>query len=263
MQLRIVVQSNALTGLRRALGLLAASLALAACQPGHDTDCLKSNGPVTVQRRAVDRRLRSVLVYNNVDLTIVPDTATFAEVRAGENVLDDITFATPTGPQQLVVDNTSRCNWVRSYDTPREVRLHVARSSTNFTIEQRGYGLVTSEGQWTQDTLFLRLVSTGDINLNVRSRYLYTDHYDAGDMTLRGTAEEFHPNMGSNGFLLASGLDTQRCYFLAYRDWIGDMHVRCHGNIGGTLNGTGRFFYTGNPSFVDIKGTNKGNMFQE
>jgi hypothetical protein len=257
------LQSNALAGLRRALGWLTGCLALAGCQKGHDTDCLKSNGPVTVQRRAVDRRLRNVVVYNNVDVTIVPDTATFAEVRAGENMLDNITFATPGGPQQLIIDNTSRCNWVRSYDTPREVRLHVAPSITRFSIEQRGYGLITTEGQWAQDTLLLSIVSAGDINMDVRSRYLYTDHYDAGDMTLRGTAEEFHPNMGSNSFLFASGLDTRSCYFLTYRDWIGDMHVRCHGNIGGRFNGTGRFYYTGNPSFIEVNGPNKGNIFQE
>ncbi len=263
MQLRIFSQSNVLAGLRRVAALLAGGLALAACGPGHDTDCLKSNGTVITQRRDVDRRLRSVVVYNNVDLTIIPDTATYAEVRAGENIISDITFATPAGPQQLVIGNTSTCNWVRSYNTPREVRLHVASRITNFTIEQRGYGLVSTEGQWKQDTLFLRLVSTGDFNMNVRSTYLYTDHYDAGDMTLRGTAEDFHPNLGSNGFLLASSLDVQHCYFLTYREWIGDMHVRCHGNIGGTLNGTGRFFYTGNPAFIDIRGPNKANIFPE
>ncbi len=255
-------QSNVLASLRRALGLLAGGLALAACGAGHDADCLKSNGAVTTQRRAVDRRLRNVVVYNNVDLTIVPDTATFAEVRAGEHVIDDITFTTPAGPQQLVIANTSRCNWVRSYDTPREVRLHVARRP-NFDIEQRGYGLITTEGQWAQDTLFLHLVSTGDFNMNVRANYLYTDVYDAGDMTLSGSAQEFHPNLGSNGFLLASGLDTERCYFLTYRTWIGDMHVRCHGSLGGTLDGTGRLFYTGNPTLIDVKGSNKASVFQE
>jgi len=260
MQLRILLQSNALAGLRRLAAGAAGALALAGCAPGHDADCLKSNGTVITQRRAVDRRLRNVVLYNNVDLTIVPDTATYAEVRAGENVLDDIQFTTPAGPQQLVITNTSRCNWVRSYDTPREVRLHVARLRD---IEQRGYGLVTNEGQWAQDTLFLRLLSTGDINLNVRSTYLYIDIYDAGDMTLRGTAEDFHPNLGSNGFLLASGLDARFCYFRTYREWIGDAHVRVRQNLAGTLDGTGRLFYTGTPTLVSATGPNAANLFKE
>jgi hypothetical protein len=263
MQLRMLPQSNALAGLRRAAALLAASPLLAACGPDHDTDCLKSNGDVVTERRAVDRRLRTVVVYNNVDLTIVPDTATYAEVRAGENVIRDIEFSTPGGPQQLVINNTSRCNWVRSYDTPREVRLHVASHQTNFDIEQYGYGLISNEGQWAQDTLYLRLWSIGDIKMNVRSTYLYLDSYDAGDITLRGTAEDFHPNFGSNGFLFANGLDTRFCYFYTYPAWQGDLHVRTHGNLGGTLNGTGRLFYAGSPSLVDLKGPNAGRAFKE
>ncbi|QKG52058.1 GIN domain-containing protein [Hymenobacter sp. BRD67] len=257
------VQSNALAALRPAAAVLAAGLALAACGPDHSTDCLKSNGTVITQRRALDRRLSTVTVYDNVDLTIVPDTATYAEVRAGEHIIDDITFSTPLGPQKLIIANTSRCNWVRSYDTPRQVRLHVAANHGHFIIEQYGYGLINNEGQWAQDTLFLRLWSTGDINMNVRSTYLYTDIYDAGDMTLSGTAEDFHPNLGSNGFLLASGLDARYCYFLTYREWIGDAHVRVRQNLGGTLNGTGRFFYTGTPSLIDVKGPDAGNLIKE
>jgi hypothetical protein len=263
MQLQMLLQSNVLAGRRRAAALLAGGLALASCSADHDTDCLKSNGTVVTQFRTVDRRMRTVVVYNNVDLTIVPDTATYAEVRAGENMQRDIEFSTPSGPQQLVIKNTSRCNWVRSYDTPRQVRLHVAKRTTNFDIEQYGYGLINTEGQWAQDTLFLRLWSTGDFNMNLRSTYLYVDSYDAGDMTLRGSAESFNPNFGSNGFLFASDLDTRYCYFYTYREWIGDMHVRSHQNLAGTLNGKGRLFYTGNPSLVGLAGPNASNAFKE
>ncbi|MGI4760420.1 MAG: GIN domain-containing protein [Janthinobacterium lividum] len=259
----MLLQSNALAGLRRAAALLAGSLALAACSADHDTDCLKSNGAVVTERRALDPSLHTVVVYNNVDLTIVPDTVTYAEVRAGEHVLQDIEFSTPSGPQTLVIKNTSRCNWVRSYNTPREVRLHVAKKRTSFDIEQYGYGLISNEGQWAQDTLFLRLWSTGDFNMNVRSTYLYIDSYDAGDITLRGTAEDFHPNFGSNGFLFASDLDARYCYFYTYREWRGDMHVRSHQNLGGTLAGTGRLFYTGNPSLFFVNGPNASNVFKE
>lgn len=259
----MLLQSNALAGLRRVAAPLLASPLLAACGLDHDADCLKGNGDVVTERRAVDRHLHTVVVYNNVDLTLVPDTATYAEVRAGEHVIGDIEFSTPASSRQLVIKNTSRCNWVRSYDTPREVRLHVAGYQTSFDIEQYGYGRITNVGQWAQDTLYLRLWSTGDFDLNLRSTYLYLDSYDAGDITLRGTAEDFHPNFGSNGFLFANGLDARFCYFYTYPTWQGDMHVRAHGNLGGTLNGTGRLFYAGQPALVDIKGPGAGRAVAE
>jgi hypothetical protein len=265
MQLSILPQSNALAGLRRVSAALAASLLLTACSADHDTDCLKGNGEVVTERRAIDRHLRAVALYNNVDLTIVPDTATYAEVRAGEHVIRDIEFSTPVSSQQLVIKNTSRCNWVRGYDTPREVRLHVASRQGSFYIEQYGYGLTTNEGLWTPDTLRLRLRSTGDFNLNLRAAYVSVDSYDTGDVTLRGTVEDFHPNMGSNGFLFAKDLDVRYCYLYTYPTWQGDMHVRIRdlGNLAGTLNGKGRLFYTGKPGVIDLKGTNVSHAFKE
>jgi hypothetical protein len=258
----MLLQSNALAGLRGLAALLAGVLALAACAADQDADCLKGNGPVVTERRAVDRRLRTVTVYDNVDVIIVPDTTTFAEVRAGENMQRYLEFSTPSGPQQLVIKNTSRCNWVRSYDTPREVRLHVANPHRRFYINQYGYGQITTSQQWAQDTLQLLLASTGDFNLNVRSNYLLFDNYDAGDITLRGTVEEFHPNCFNNGFLFASDLEAQYCYFGTFREWRGDMHVRCRKNLGGTLAGSGRLYYSGNPSYIDVKGPNVGNLFK-
>ncbi len=259
MRLHNLLQSNALAGLRRAAALLAGGLALAACGAGHDTDCLKSNGSVTTQRRPITRGLTDMVLYNNVDVTIVPDTATYAEVRAGENVIDDITFEYQ-GPKRLLIRNTSRCNWVRSYDTPREVRLHLPYLKD---VEQRGYGLVTTDGPFRQDTLFVHSSGTGDINLNVNCVYLFIDIYDAGDMTLQGTAEDFHPNLGSNGFLFASALITRFCYFRTYPTWIGDAHVRANQNLGGVLDGTGMLYYTGNPVLVVAQGKNPSHLVKE
>lgn len=253
MRVRIVLQSNAVARWRRAALLLAGGLGLASCGAGHETDCLKSNGPVTTQRRALDRRLTDVVCYDNVDVTIVPDTATYAEVRAGENVIGDIVF-TQQGAHRLLITNTSRCNWARSYGTPREVRLHLPRLHN---VEQRGYGLLTSAGLLKLDTLFVHSSSTGDVNLEVDCAYLFVDLYDAGDMTLRGQADDFHPFLGSNGFLFASALQTRHCYYYAYPTSYGDAHVRASQIVDGTFNGHGTFYYTGNPTTVGLKGTGR------
>lgn len=263
MRLPILPQSNALAGLRRVAALLAASLLATSCNRDHDADCLKGNGAVVTERRAVARQLNRVLLYNNVDLIIVPDTATYAEVRAGEHIIKDIEFTTPVSDKQLVIKSTSRCNWVRSYDTPREVRLHVGRGQASFFIEHYGYGQVSNVGQWALDTLRLRAWSTGDCTINLRATYLSTDIFDASDITLRGTAEDFHPNCDSNGFLFATDLDTRYCYFHTRPTWQGDMHVRTHGILDGTLDGRGRLFYTGNPPAISLKGSNTGRAFPE
>jgi hypothetical protein len=253
MLFRIRLQSNAVAGLRRSVWLLAAAFGLSTCGSGHEADCLKSNGAPTTQRRPIDRRVRSVVVYDNVDLIIVPDTATYAEVTAGEHVIDQLTL-TYRDPQTLLLNNTSRCNFVRSYDTPREVRLHTPRLTN---LEQRGYGTISTASRWAQDTLFVHLVGAGDIKLDLTSTYLLTDMYELGDMTLSGTADDFQPVVGGTGFLFAGGLQARVCYFRTNRASLGNAHVRATQNLGGTLDGKGTFYYAGNPSLIDVKGSGK------
>jgi hypothetical protein len=246
------LQSNALAALRRGALLLASASGLYACTAGHEADCLKSNGAVTTQRRAVDRRVRTLQVFDNVDLLIVPDTATYAEVHAGEHVIDGLTL-TYQDPRTLLINNTNRCNWVRSYDTPYEVRLHVARLTD---VRQQGYGTISTASRWTQDTLFVHLVGAGDIKLDLTTTYLITDMYELGDMTLTGTAETFQPLVGGTGFLFAGGLQAHRCYFQTTRTSLGDAHLRAT-NLGGTVAGKGTVYYAGNPSSIDVKGSGK------
>jgi hypothetical protein len=253
MLFRIRLQSNAVGGLQRSILLLAGAFGLSTCGPGHDADCLKSNGTVTTQRRTIDRRVRSVVVYDNVDLIIVPDTATYAEVTAGKNVIDELTL-TYSNPQTLLLNNTSTCNFVRSYNTPREVRLHTPRLTN---LEQRGYGTISTASHWAQDTLFVHLIGAGDVKLDLTSTYLLTDMYELGDMTLSGTAEEFHPVVGGTGFLFAGGLQARFCYCQTDRGSLGDAHVRATQALGGTLAGKGTFYYAGNPGLIDVKGSGK------
>ena len=253
MIVEIRLQSKALARLQCGALLLLGAVGLGACGEGHKLDCLKSNGSVTTQRRAVDRRTRSVYVYDQVDLIIVPDTATYAEVRAGEHVIDGLTL-TAQDARTLVINNTNRCNWTRSYDTPYEVRLHIPHLTE---IRQQGYGIVSTASHWTQDTLFVHLLGAGDVQLDLTSKYLWTDMYELGDMTFTGTANEFHTTVGGSGFLFASGLAATSCYFETTRTSLGDAHLRSTQLLGGTHSGKGTLYYTGNPSVVDIKGNGK------
>jgi hypothetical protein len=251
MTFSIRLQSKALGRLRRGAWLLLSLFCLSTCKP--EIDCLKSNGPVVTQRRAVDRRTRTVLVYDNVDLTIVPDTATYAEVEAGEHVIDGLTLTAPD-PQSLALHNTNSCNWTRSYNTPYTVRLHVPHLTD---VRLLGYGSIHTASRWTQDTLFVHLLGDGDIQLDVASHYLYTDMYELGDLTLSGTAYEFRTLVGGIGFLFADDLVARACFFETTRTSLGDAHLRAIQFIGGIAAGKGTLYYTGNPNAIDIKGAGK------
>ena len=242
---------------RFGLGLLLVG-SLSTCGPGHGTDCLKSTGTIVTQRREVDAGLVTVTAFDNVDLRLVQDTQTYAEVRAGENLISDIVL-TRKG-NALEINNTSTCNWTRSYDVPREVTLHVPRILNVFL---RGQGNASTVGQFAQDTIFFHLIGAGDMDLNVKVRQLYCDQYELGDMTIRGFAEGMNFTLGGSGRLFAQGLTPKRCYFNLTRDSDGDAHVRASEALAGTVAGNGTLYYGGAPTFTDIKITGKGNKQAE
>lgn len=209
-------------------------------------------GDIVTERRDVAAGISGVTVYDNVDLKIVQDAETYAEVRSGKNLLADITFT--LNGNSLEIANTSRCNWARSYEVPREVTLHVPNLHE---VRLNGVGNLSSVGVFRQDTLFLHLLGAGDMNLELQGNYVNMDMYELGDMTLRGTVEEFAWTLGGNGRLFAHDLQTRRNYFKTTRDSNGDAHVRAQDVVGGIVEGTGTVFYSGNPTGKDfhIKGS--------
>ncbi len=247
-----------LRGLARlGFGLVAAA-SLGSCGPGHGTDCIKSTGPIITQRREVAAGLVTVTAFDNVDLRLVQDSLTYAEVRAGENLIGDIEF-TRKG-DALEIANTSRCNWARSYDTPREVTLHLPRIINLFL---RGQGNVSTVGPFVQNRAFCHLVGAGDFDLNFRVRYLNIDQYELGDFNLRGSADELNFTVGGSGRLFAQGLALKSCYFNMTRDSDGDAHVRPTDVLDGLVAGTGTLYYTGNPPTLGVRITGTGRKKQE
>ncbi|WP_345070627.1 head GIN domain-containing protein [Hymenobacter fastidiosus] len=236
--------------------LVAGWLLLAACGPDHETDCLKSTGKVTTERRALEP-FRVIIAYDNVDITLVQGPEIYAEVRAGKNLLANIELTVSNG--QLTIRNTSRCNWVRRYDSPREVTVHLPRLNDIFL---RGQGNIRTAGNFRADTLFCHLVGAGDYDLDITSHYLNLDMYELGDITLRGRADDCHLAVGGTGSLRAQGLQTQQCYVEMTRDSDGDAYVSFADFLAGTHAGTGTVHYQGNPAQVRMQITDKGKVEQ-
>lgn len=236
--------------LRGIISLAAFLPLLSSCGDGHETDCLKSTGKVVTERRALPP-FRVVAAYDNVDVVLVQDTATYAEVRAGKNLQEDIELKVQDG--QLTIRNTSRCNWVRTYDTPRELTLHLPRLTDLFL---RGQGNVRTAGNFRADTLFCHLVGAGDFDLDLTSEYINLDSYELGNINLHGSTQELNYTLGGSGSLLAGGFQTQYFFFKSNKGSTGDVHIAVSKLLGANHAGQGTLYYTGTP-LTDILGTGK------
>ena len=250
-----VSPARRLTGWVRALLLPLLAAGLSTCGP--DANCLTSTGPVRTERRALPAGLQTVTAYDNVDLILVqdvaPGAAPYATVRAGENLLSSL--ETRVEGDRLTIRNNASCNWTRTYDSPREVTLHVSGLSSVFL---RGSGNISTAGPFRQDTIFFHLVGAGNFNLDVQSTYLWADLYELGDYNLTGQTELLNLTVGGNGRFFGAGLIATTCYFRTDRDSNGDAHVTATQNLGGFVRGNGTFYYSGNPPVRDIRLTGRG-----
>jgi hypothetical protein len=240
--------------LRSWVSLFVLMVCLAGCAKDHEGDCFKSTGSIVTERRALPP-FQDLTTYTNVDVTLVQDATAeepYAEVRTGKNLQEDIELQVENG--RLTVRNTSRCNWVRRYDTPREVTLHV---SGIHDIALLGAGNISTASSFRADTVFFHLVGAGDSDLDLTSDIIFLDMYELGDVRLRGRAEELSLTVGGLGSLRATELQTKRCFFELSRNSDGNAYVSASDIVGGLHAGTGTLYYSGNPT-TDIRITGKG-----
>ncbi|AIZ63690.1 hypothetical protein PK28_08275 [Hymenobacter sp. DG25B] len=217
-------------------------------------DCFKSTGKLTTIRREL-APLHTLTVFDNVDVTLVQDTATFAEVRTGQNLQEDLELTEQDGA--LTIRNTSRCNWVRRYDVPREVTVH---TPTLLNLFQKGQNTVRTQGTFRAEKLFCHLVGAGDFDLQVDSRYLWLDLYELGDIRVAGRTDSLHLTLGGLGSVYAQDLTTRHSFVLINRATAGNAHLLVTGGLFGSHAGAGTLFYAGNPPGVAVSVTGKGKV---
>ncbi|MBB4601309.1 MULTISPECIES: GIN domain-containing protein [Hymenobacter] len=236
---------------------VAVTLTLSACQKENEAGCFTSTGSIVTERRALPP-FRVLTSNDNVRVTLVQDSETYAEVRAGRNLQEDIRLGVQNG--HLTIRNTSRCNWVRRYNTPREVTLHTPRLTDIFL---RGQADIQTQGTFKADTLFAHLIGSGDFHLTLSSTYLGMSQYELGDIYLSGTTQELHHTIGGNGSMYAQDFALQDLYLQTNADSNGKGYVAPTRLLTGNHAGAGTVYYHGTPSAVTLRVTGKGKLTRE
>ena len=230
-----------------ALGLITGLFA--SCQ---NNGCLKSAGQETTERRELPA-FHDITITDNLNVTLVQDPETYAEVRTGANLQSDIKLEVQG--TRLFVANDSRCNWSRSYNVAYDVILHLPKL---VNMDHEGQGTVRTAGQFRADTAFIHLRGAGDYDLDLRSNYLWLDQYELGDYRLRGQTDELLLAGGGLGRFFATDMHARICSFDLSSYAANDIHVTSSEAIWGTHAGPATIHYSGNPTHTDVRLTGKG-----
>jgi hypothetical protein len=237
--------------LRAGLALGLSAGLLASC---HSNDCLTSAGEETTERRELPA-FHDLTVADNVNVTLVQDTETYAEVRTGANLQADLKLEVQGS--RLFISNESRCNWARSYAVAHDVVLHLPRL---INMDHIGQGTVRTQGRFRADTAYYHMKGTGDYDLDLQSHYLWLDQYELGDYRLRGTTDQLLLSGGGLGRFFATDMRARACYVNLTIYAGNDVYVNGSEEVAGTLAGPGTVYYSGNPTTADIRVTGKGKV---
>src|SRR5688572_19597154 len=117
----------------------AATVLLTGCAKENAFDCVKSTGKIVTETRQL-AAFNTIHVKDNLNVTLIPDSVYYAEVLCGENLQANVNTEIKNG--ELYIENINKCNWVRSYKNPMEVKVHLPKLHSIF---HDGFGKIKGE----------------------------------------------------------------------------------------------------------------------
>jgi hypothetical protein len=234
-------------------GILA-SVFLTGCAKDNAFDCVKSTGKIVTETRELVA-FNTIRVKDNLNITLIPDSVYFAEVTCGENLQANVNTEIKNG--ELWIENINKCNWVRSFKKPMEVKVHLPQLSTIF---HDGFGTIKNEGILKSDLVFVHLSSAGDIKLMLNCRSLLLDMYEVGNVELTGQTREFHAMVMNEGNLEAADLNCDDIYLK--KEGVGYANLQAQRLISATINGIGNAYYKGKPTEIYQDGKGPGKLIK-
>jgi hypothetical protein len=225
------------------------------CKKENLCDCVKSTGDVRVEEREI-AGFTQVYVEDNVNLVFVPDSTFYGvKVEAGSNLVGLI--KTELVGQELRIRNDNKCNFVRRYDIPVTVYVHMPLVLTG--VKSKGTGLISTAAQWDLDSIDLDVESSGDIDFWVNTTKCNIHQHGAGDITVRGHAGQVIIYCIGTGFVTTDACAAD--YSWVYSKGTGKITVAPRDLFIVQLDGPGSAYYRGQPElWSTVNGS--GGVFQ-
>jgi len=220
--------------------LIITSCVSTSCKKENLCDCLKSTGAIITERRLLGD-FTEVNVNKNVSVILYQDTADYADVEAGENLISLVKTDVSGGVLNITNENT--CNWVRSYKKEINVSLHVKN-----LVYVRNYGSkdITCAKTIISPFIDAETYGSGDIHLSIQSTTSYTGLFaNAGDIYMDGTVVKSYVFAQSFGFVYEQNLQNDSCQ--VDQRGTGDLYVSGKDWLRVSIMKEGNVYYTGNP----------------
>lgn len=226
---------------------------LMGCKRENMGDCFKSTGKQVVIDRDIPQDITRVILKDDINLVVHPDTFNRLKISAGENVAKLIKAEADGNTLELRDDN--RCNFVRSY--ARNITAHVYLKDFRY-LRYEGSGKVYATGTIKTDKLLLDMWDGSeiiDLTVDVDTLFCF-NHVGPGDVKVDGKAKYARFYSDGNGFAYADSLECN----VTDVNWkgTGNCNVWCDSFLVVQIKYIGDVYYRGTPDTITyITGTGK------
>jgi hypothetical protein len=232
-------------------------LLLNSCKRENLCDCFKPHGETILETRTVDV-FNAIHAYDKIDVYFTQDTSLSApiiQVKTGKHLMSNI--KTEVSGNALVIENKNKCNFVRGVHN--EVTVYVSAPYVKY-FEQDGVGNIFGTNTVKQDTVYMNILNSGDIHLDVDVAAVKGHTHGIGDHYLKGKTDGFFMNVQGQGFVNA--LDLAAGYTYIYFNSNGEAHLQVLGQLDAEIPNTGNIYYKGGAPVVNAKITGSGKLFK-
>ncbi len=209
-------------------------------------DCFTNTGPIIKEERRVGD-FDSINVQDYVNLILSQDSINKVVVEAGQNIISGIT--TEVINNQLFIDNTLKCNWLRSYSKPINVYISVKNLMKIYYLSS---GNITSTNILKSNVLILDIwggCGSIDLDLGVYQGFFLL-HLGTVDITLHGNCTVCSMYQGDFGTFQCKEMKTDFNYIT--NKGSNDCYVNVNRYLNATIGSIGNIYYTGNPDSVTV-----------
>lgn len=217
-------------------------------------DCFVSTGLISKDKRVLTQ-FDSVKIGRRMQLILVEDTVNYVIVEAGNKISDNIKTTINNG--LLSIENTNKCNWVRSYKNEIIIELHFNNLRH---IHVEGSTNIESRDTLKQEELTFEFRDcAGDVNLLVNNKKLsIIQHTGASDIVVKGKTDDLTVYMAS----LATGDYDELFAKTVYVQTLSSSYCRVFAtdSFYFIVDGNGSIYYKGNGVVTHFERNGNGSI---
>ena len=232
---------------------------LFSCKKSEDRKCWKSAGEnASVVIDLPD--FKKLILGPHIKFTLVQDTACYAIVTGGKNLLNFIHFDMPE--DELSITNGNKCNFLRSYKKEVSVELHL--KDLDF-IQFEGTKELLCANTLNQDYISVIIRDgAGKFNLDINCFNLnFVITHGWGNFNLSGNVNYLKMEANGSGFGNAYGLMINDSVNVISNS-SGDLRIRANTvPFAAQTKSLGDIYYRGNPSLIEFNKYGEGELIDE